>query len=217
MIEWLTECPIPGHEPSRHGNEEHPMRVMTRRAAGLTEEGWTADARRDVTALFSQLASEWHTRTSPQRTAVVLDALDRGVAAIGHRPKGLVVEPGSGIGTYSAELAKRWDIALAVELTIEMHRLASAGPAQRILADASRLPLADAVADAVVLVNMFLFPAEIDRVLAADGVVVWINSSGEHTPIHLPPDEVAGTLPGEWDGAAARAGAGLWAVFHRSR
>jgi hypothetical protein len=200
-----------------HGNDAHPMRVMTRRAAGLLDEGWTADARHDVTALFSQLASEWHTRTSPERTAIVLDALDRGVAAIGHRPSGLVVEPGSGIGTYSAELATRWDVALAVELTIEMHRLAPAGPAHRVLADGSRLPLADGTADAVVLVNMFLFPEEVDRVLRADGLVVWVNSSGEHTPIHLPPDEVAAALPGDWDGAAARAGAGLWAVLRRSR
>ena len=48
----------------------------------------------------------------------------------------------------------------------------------RVLADGARPPAPDAAADAVVLVNCFLFPDEVDRVLAPDGVVVWVNSSG---------------------------------------
>ena len=55
---------------------------------------------------------------------------------------------------------------------------APAEPGHRVLADGARLPLADGAASAVVLVNCFLFPAEVDRVLGPDGVVVWVNSSG---------------------------------------
>ena len=70
-----------------------------------------------------------------------------------------------------------------------------------------RLPIHDAAADAVILINMFLFPDEVERVLAPQGLVVWVNSSGEHTPIHLSPEEVAQQLPGAWNGVKARAGA----------
>ena len=76
-------------------------------------------------------------------------------------------------------------------------------------------PLADGVADAVVLVNCFLFPAEVDRVLGPDGVVVWVNSSGAQTPIHLTADEVAGRAAGSWTGVTSAAGVGLWTVLHR--
>ena len=94
--------------------------------------------------------------------------------------------------------------------------LADPGPGARVRADCCELPVPDASVDAVVLVNMLLFPAEVDRVLAAGGCVVWVNSSGESTPIHLLPEEVAAALPGTWTGVSARAGAGLWAVLRRA-
>ena len=57
--------------------------------------------------------------------------------------------------------------------------------------------------------NCFLFPAEVDRVLAPDGVVVWVNSSGAETPIHLPPDDVVAALPGGGTGVQSTAGVGI--------
>ena len=63
---------------------------------------------------------------------------------------------------------------------------------------------------------MLLFPVEIDRVLAPDGVLVWVNTSGEHTPIHLTAAEVERALPGAWDVVASSAGRGTWAVARRS-
>jgi SAM-dependent methyltransferase len=212
----ITELPaieIPGHRSSGLGNDDHPMRIVTRRAAGLADGGWTGETRRQVTDAFDALAGEWHTRTSPERAAVVADALERGV---GDHPGGLAVEVGSGIGTYSAMLAERFDAVLAVELSMAMLQLAPPGPGCRVQADAATLPLGDAAASAVVLINALLFPTEVDRVLAPDGVVVWVNSSGEETPIHLPPADVAAALPGEWEGTASRAGVGLWCVLRRA-
>ena len=188
------------------------MRVMTRRAAGLEAPPWDADARAAVAELFDGLAPEWHTRNTPPRQAVVADALDRG--RVGD-PVGVAVEVGSGIGTYTGMLAGRFAGVVAVELSMGMHRLATAEPGSRVLADAVELPLPDASVAAVVLVNMMLFPDEVDRVLAPGGCVVWINSSGESTPIHLPTDEVVAALPGEWTGVASRCGIGLWAVLRR--
>ena len=204
---------IPGHESSGLGNPDHPMRIMTRRAAGLHPGGWDDQARAEVAAFFDALAPEWHTRTGPARDAVVADALERGV---GDRTGDVCVELGSGIGAYTPLLAHRWQRVLATEVSLEMLRLAPADVGHRVLADGSRLPLGDGAADAVVLVNCFLFPGEVDRVLAADGVVVWVNSSGTETPIHLPPADVVAALPGEWTGVESRAGLGLWCVLRRA-
>ena len=104
-------------------------------------------------------------------------------------------------------LAERFGTVLAVDLSLEMLRLAPADRASGCRPTRRCLPVPDGSADAVVLINAFLFPAEVDRVLAPDGVVVWVNSSGEETPIHLPADEVEHVLPGDWDGVASRAGA----------
>jgi SAM-dependent methyltransferase len=187
------------------------MRAVTRRAAGLEAGGWTDATMRDVAHYFDELAGDWHTRTSPERTAVVSDALDRGLG----RASGLAIEIGSGTGAYSALFAERFARVVAVDLSFEMIRHAPAAPAHRVQADASRLPLADASADAVLLVNAFLFPAEVARVLRPNGIILWVNSSGEQTPIHLSPEDLVSALPGAWTGTASRAGDGLWCVLHR--
>jgi SAM-dependent methyltransferase len=189
------------------------MRIMTRRAAGLHAGPWDDEARAEVAQFFDALAPEWHTRTSPARDAVVADALERGLDREGGD---VCVELGSGIGAYTPALAARWRRVLATEVSIEMLRLAPPAPGHRVLADGSRLPLAAGAADAVVLVNCFLFPAEVDRVLAPDGVVVWVNSSGAQTPIYLPPADVAAALPGAWEGVESRAGVGIWCVLRRA-
>jgi len=191
------------------------MRLATRRAAGLDEGGWKDDLREDVKAYFDAMADEWHTRTSPARTAIVTDALTRGVEAT-VTPAGVAVEVGSGIGTYSALLASRFGTVVAIDLSLAMLRLAPPAPAFRVQADGSTLPLRDASAAAIVLVNAFLFPSEVDRVLAPEGVILWVNSSGERTPIYLSPEDLVTALPGEWTGTASRAGEGHWCVLRRA-
>ncbi|HET6966810.1 MAG TPA: class I SAM-dependent methyltransferase [Ornithinibacter sp.] len=216
----LAELPaveIPGHTSSGLGSDTHPMRIMTRRAAGLTGEPWDDQARSEVATFFDGLASEWHTRTGPARDAVVADALERGVGARGGERVGdLCVELGSGIGAYTPALARRWRRVLATEVSLEMLLRSPRDVGHRVLADGARLPLATGRADAVVLINCFLFPEEVDRVLAPDGVVVWVNSSGAETPIHLPPEDVAEALPGRWEGVRAIAGLGVWCALRRA-
>ena len=132
--------------------------------------------------MFDSLAADWHTRVTPQRNA---SSPTPSSGASADAPPGLAVEVGSGIGTYTAMLVERWGRVVAVDLSLEMLRRSPPAPGWRVQADAAALPLADGAAAAVVLVNAFLFPAEVDRVLAPDGLVVWVNSSGERTPIHL--------------------------------
>jgi SAM-dependent methyltransferase len=191
------------------------MRIATRRAAGLDAGGWTSELRGQVKDYFSGLAPEWHTRTSPERTAVVVDALSRGLGAIGSRA-GVVVEVGSRIGTYSHLLAERFATVLAIDLSRAMLELAPAGPAHRVQADGARLPVADSSAAAIALINAFLFPAEVERILSPGGVLIWVNSSGEQTPIYLSVDDLVARLSGRWAGRASRAGEGHWCVLRRA-
>ena len=190
------------------------MRIATRRAAGLDADGWTPDLRDLVEDYFDDLADEWHTRSSPERMAVVTDALSRGLGEVG-APVGTAVEVGSGIGAYSNLIAERFGRVIAIDLSLEMLKRAPYGPAHRVQADGASLPVGDSSAAAIVLINAFLFPAEVERALAPDGTLVWVNSSGEQTPIYLWVDDLIARLPGEWTGAASRAGEGHWCVLRR--
>lgn len=224
-VEWLPHLAIPGHEPTTRGNAHHPMRELTRRAAGLAPGGWDDHARAMVTEVFDELASEWHTRDTPERRAVVGDAFGRGLTSLDGRsgseaprpPRTLGVEVGSGTGTYSGFTAATAEVAVSFDLSMEMLRTAPAGPSRRVAADASALPLRDRSVDLLVIINMFLFPAEVDRVLREGGTLVWVNVSGPDTPIHLGTDEVVSALPFEVRGVESTAGAGTWCALVRVR
>lgn len=193
------------------------MRAVTRQAA-FEPGGWTPERRAKVAELFDSLAPEWHTRNTPGREEPLLDALARGLDAVGETTAeraGPCLELGSGTGFTTPALIERFGAVVAVDLAVEMLKLAPAA-APRVQADAASLPFRTGTARTVVLVNSLLFPGEVDRVLAPTGVVVWVNTSGDRTPIHLPVADVAEALPGHWDGVAAEAGWGTWGVLVRA-
>jgi SAM-dependent methyltransferase len=188
------------------GGPDHPMRKVTREVA--FEGGWSPERARKVAELFDGLAPEWHTRMKDERWEAMRDALERGDVPA----QGLCVELGAGTGLGSKELARRYPRLVAVDLSREMLRHRPAGLGWPVRADAARLPLRDGAADVLVLPNMLLFPAEVRRVLAPRGALIWVNSLGDRTPIHLSAEDVARALPG-FEGVASEAGWGTWAVF----
>lgn len=194
---------------------DHPMRAVTR-AVAFDPDGWTETRRRQVTELFDELADDWSSRDIPGREAPVLDALDRGVAAAPAAVRRVAVDIGAGDGIHTRHLAPHFPTLLSVDLSFEMIRRAPETGALRLNGDASRLPLADASVDVLVLANAFLFPAEVERVLAPAGLVLWVNSRGTGTPIHLLATEVDEALGGDWDGVASTAGWGTWSVHWRA-
>lgn len=184
------------------------MREVTRQIA-FEPGGWTAERRTKVAALFDGLAPEWHTHLhDPQRTVPLEDAYQRGGIVTG----GTCLEVGSGDGANTAFLGIQHDDVLALDLSFEMLRR---GSGTRLRADAGDTPLRDGSVDAAVLVNAFLFPLEVDRLLAPGGLLVWVNTAGENTPIHLSADEVEAALPGAWNGLGSDAGWGTWSVWRR--
>ena len=188
---------------------DHPMRAVTQQIAA-SPAGWDPERAATVRELFDGLAPEWTSRFSNERLDSVEDALARGGVPTG----GACLEVGSGTGLITPILQRHFASVVSLDLSHEM--LVRAETGTRVEADGARVPLADGSVDAVVLVNAFLFPHEVDRVLKEGGAVVWVSTIGDRTPIYLPADDVLAALPGDWDGRAADAGWGSWLVARRT-
>jgi len=190
--------------------EEHAMRRVTREVA--FDGKWSAERAQKVADLFTSMSDEWtESHRGHGRYDGLADALDRGGVGTGH-----VLELGSGTGLGTAVLAPRFDHVTALDLSPGMLRNAPAELGSRVRGDSATLPIRDSAVDVLVLVNMLLFPAEVERVLSETGRLVWFNTSGERTPIHLTAEEVLSALPGDWSGRASRAGTGTWLVANRT-
>ena len=191
------------------GDAARPMRELTR-AIAVDRDAWTPDRAEQIAALFDSLASGWRERDAPERHEALVDALDRG----GSFRSGWCVEVGSGTGNATADLRGAFHDVVSVDLSREMLRLSSVEGCQ-VQADAAALPMRTGSAAVVALINMFLFPAEVARVLADDGVLLWVSTNGDQTPIYLPPSEVLNALPGPWHGITSQAGWGTWLIARR--
>ena len=164
-----------------------------------------------MSALFDSMAPTWTGRDGPDRHASLHDALARG----GPFTPGPCLEVGSGTGEATPILRARFGNVIALDLSREMLRYAPA-ECPRVQADSSALPVAADSATVAALVNMLLFPVEVDRVLAPAGALLWVNTLGDATPIHLPAADVLDALPGTWHGMTADAGWGTWLVARRA-
>ena len=87
----------------------------------------------------------------------------------------------------------------------------------RLRADGATLPVPTGSIDVLVAINAFLFPTEAARVVSPDGALLWVNTSGAHTPIHLPVEDVLAAMGSGWHAVASEAGWGTWAVLRRAR
>jgi ubiquinone/menaquinone biosynthesis C-methylase UbiE len=209
----LTELPrvIP-YRPDRPdlGDIAAHMRELTRQIA-MDADAWTPERVAQMMGFFDSLASTWAERDRPERHEAVRDALARG----GPFPSGVCLEVGAGTGNVTDDLDAVLESVVSIDLSREMLSLASSRSRQ-IQADASVLPARSGSVATVALINMFLFPDEVARVLQPDGVVLWVSTSGDATPIYLPPADVLHALPGEWNGSSAPAGWGTWLTARRA-
>lgn len=197
-------------EPEPFAGPDNPMRKVTRQVA--FEAGWSGGRAKKVAELFDGMADGWGaTHGDPVRLAPVRDGLRRG----GFDLAGRWLELGSGTGSGTRVLAESVDRLIATDLSAGMLANAPADVAPRVQADASALPFTDDRFDNILMVNMLLFPDEVDRVLAPAGRLLWVNTLGDQTPIHLPPEDLVAALPGEWSGVTARSGTGFWVSVGR--
>lgn len=197
-------------EPEPFAGPDHPIRQLTRAVA--FGKRWKSEHAERMSTLFDELAPSWSAKhVDATKAAPVTDALARGDVPLG----GSWLEVGSGTGAGARVLNGQVGSLVCTDLSAVM---LSHAPdlAPRARADASALPFGDAAFDAVLLINMMLFPGEIDRVLRPGGAVVWVNTLGDQTPIHLPAADVIAALPGAWTGTTASAGTGFWLTAHRA-
>ncbi len=209
--------PIASETPrvERDPDEYVAMQKVTRQIA-FEDGGWDPERKERIAQLFEGLAPEWHTRGGEDRLRPTRDALSRGGIPSG----GTALEIGSGTGIHTPVLLDRFGFVISVDLVKEMLDL-SPRPDRTALvrADAAALPLADGSADAVVCVNAFVFPSEYARVLRQDGYVVVVATSGDQTPIYLPPGDVTAALErqlGPVEAVTSRHGWGTWTVVRRA-
>jgi predicted TPR repeat methyltransferase len=173
---------------------------------------WTAEAAQFIADLFDQLAADWDTTRATGRDDPLRDALTRG----GPIPRGPCLELGSGTGLFTPVLTAAFPHVISVDLSMRMLQQAHCRSPWRVRADASRLPLADASVTTMAAIDMLLFPAETARVLAPDGLLLWINQLGSDGPLYLPAATVVAALPGTWQATESEAGWGSWAVLRRT-
>lgn len=199
-------------DPEPFAGPDHPIRKLTRLMAFGGE--WRDDNAANMSSLFDEMAPEWSEKhVDPVKQAPVVDGLERGDVDLG----GDWLELGAGTGAGARVLNERVGSLVCTDLSIGMLSHAPGELAPRVQSDATKLPFTDGRFDAILMINMILFPAEVDRVLAPEGSLLWVNTLGDQTPIHLPPEDVLDALPGEWQGRTARAGTGFWLTARRSR
>lgn len=199
-----TVVPAPGEPPEDIGTG-HPMREVTERIAA-DPTAWTPELAREVGGFFDELAPGW-SQGRTDRSAVLLDALERGGPF-----DAPVLELGAGTGAGTRLLAERLGRVVAGDLAPGMIERLPATLAERVRLDASRLPVRAGSVGTLVCMNMFLFADEVRRVLRPGGALVWVNSMGPRTPIHLSAEAVAAALGPDVDVVASMAQWGTWAV-----
>ena len=210
----LTELPrVIADKPERPdlGDIATYMRALTREIA-MDTNTWTPERLAEMIGWFDSVASGWRERDRAERHDALRDALARG----GPFPDGMCLEVGAGTGNATRDLRADFDVVVSIDLSQAMLSLSPLRDRQ-IQADASVLPIRAGSVSVVALINMFLFPAEVTRVLSEDGVVLWVSTNGDATPIYLSPADVLQALPGTWHGITAQAGWGTWLTASRER
>ena len=198
----------------RESGSNSRMRHVTRDV--VYKNLWNSNLVEEVKKLFDEKASEWSTtRNIPSRGIPVLDALERG-EVYGKR----VVDLGAGTGLATQLLVNNFESVVALDISKEMIKNSVTPETPQVCADGCCLPFASNSIDVFLVMNMILFPNEIERCLKDEGFLVWVSSRGPETPIYLPPEEVIDLMSANsevsWFGVSAYALEGSWLVARRS-
>jgi SAM-dependent methyltransferase len=214
MIETLPRVVAgPAGKPVREGAAEGQARA---RRLALRPGTWSTDEAAGMATRFDAAAPDWESDRGGYRRPPLADALARGGPFEGDRLTGRrAVEVASGTGLMTPLIGEVWPQSVALDLSAGM--LARARSGARLRADAARLPLADGCAGAVIICDGPLFAAEVVRVLAPAGPLVWSNALGLGAPFHLPAEVLVQALAAAsgrpWRAVQSEACWGTWAVL----
>ena len=131
---------------------------------------WNSELAEEVKKLFDEKAGDWSTtRNIPTRGVPVLDALERGEV---HGKR--VVDLGAGTGLATQLLVNNFESVVAVDISKEMLKNSVTPETSQVCADGYCLPFASNSVDVFLVMNMILFPNEIERCLKDEGVLASI-------------------------------------------
>jgi SAM-dependent methyltransferase len=170
---------------------------------------------------FDAIAAEWDTMRTPGHLAPYEAAL----AAVDPAP-GRALDLGTGTGQGAFAIARQFPRSEVVGADLADRMLAEARQktppelSDRVsfeYADASALPYADGSFQLVAHANMIPFFDELARVLAPGGQALFAFSSGDSTPIYVPPERLRAELGrrGFTDFATFAAGSGTALLARR--
>jgi SAM-dependent methyltransferase len=176
---------------------------------------WTPDLAKFTAEVFDVMAETWVDERGGYRAAPLVDALRRGRPPASAR----CLEIGSGTGVLTPYLQELWQDIVCVDLSMKMMLRQRTG--RQVQADASTLPFPESAFNVIVIGDAPLFVAEMVRLLASDGVLIWSNALGPGAPYYLPTVDmwdamVAATPDSKWSAVESEALWGSWVVFHRS-
>jgi SAM-dependent methyltransferase len=208
---------------------KHPSRRLLKRilADPQDDEAWT-----ELAAGYSAMADIW-TRWATDE-ADPHDYLAPVVAGLAHlgpvpsfrldqrrRKPALTrlpwcVEVSCGTGQATSLLTQRCERVVATDINELMIQGAPRLPRVHWLqADVRRMPFADWSVPLLVGLNAVPHIEEFERVLAADGHILWCTSFGAGTPLYVEPAELLEAMADEWIADIGSAANGDWMLMRR--
>lgn len=173
---------------------------------------WPSEETASVRAMWDTLASGWkEIARGPHQATPLVDAVER----IEHMPDHVLeVGTGTGLGTRALMSLLPKATLVAADLSPAMLREARAEGTRTplVATDSAALAFKSEAFDLVVLLNTYLFPTEVLRVLVHGGSVIGAWSLGAKTPIYISPEQAEDAL-----GAEAVTAEAAWGDWWRVR
>jgi SAM-dependent methyltransferase len=209
-LHWHSASDSPNELPFEMHAPTHRSRLALERvlADPRDEPAWAA-----LAETYDQMAAQWtewaqsqHWYNAPIR------------AGLSHaKPVALALEVGCGTGQATAPLTGFTSRIVATDINFSMVSLAPRLPEVRyVVSDVRRLPVRTGSVPLLVGLNAIPHVAEFDRVIAADGQLLWCTSFAAGTPLYVDPERLLRLFGPGWQGEAGHAGHGDWMLLNRN-
>jgi SAM-dependent methyltransferase len=208
-VYWHPPVDPPTEAPYEMHALTHRSRLALEHVLARTDDVQAWD---ELAEIYDTQAPEWTdwALSQPWYNAPVRAGLAHARAAA------WAFEVGCGTGQATAPLTGFTPRIIATDANQSMIGRAPRLPEARyVVCDVRALPLADGTVPLLVGLNAIPHIAEFERVIAADGQLLWCTSFGAGTPLYVEPERLLALFGPGWRGEAGRAGHGDWLLLSR--
>lgn len=210
-LHWHLPTDVPPAPPPDLKGATHASRAALERVLANPGDaaawGFLAGSYADMAAEWRDWAAsqeQWY--DSPVRTGLQHT-----------KPASWVFEVGCGTGEATVALAGSAPLVVSTDVNEAMvARALRPANARFVVNDVRSLPLRDASVPLLAGLNAIPHIKEFNRVIAADGQLLWCTSFGPGTPLYVEPERLLHLFGPGWVGEAGRAGHGEWMVLSRT-